>query len=542
MSAGSRTLATRPEATTFQVDDLLDAVRRGRVRLPRFQRGLRWDNRDRFDLLDSVRRGFPVGTLLLWRREAPAGSVEIGRFRADAPMSADALWVVDGQQRITTLVDALLVPESDDGHSLTYSLGDQTFARRGGQMTLFPGVRLPLSVVLDAKNLSRWCQQHQLGDADFDAALELGKRLREYRVPAYVIETDDLDVIRSIFDRTNRAGKRLTSIEVFDALFGGFHPDDDDPLRLVEESEAARSFGGLSRTVLFQCFLAVAGLPLDRDFAQPLDVRREQIPSLAARTREALVRAVSFLTGEARIPAGNLLPYTLPLPVLVKFFDRFPEPHMRNRRLLRRWLWRGIVALSLAGSSVGLRTHVDAVDADESQSVQTLLTLAPRHTRPELFDIGELRAGTAKAAACFCALAAQGPRDLESGDPCLFAEGGRPDHTLTSIPGEERRGLSARFFHPRHGKGALVDTILRATDNALLATHGLTTSAIACLRKGDADGFFAERTRTLQALVNAFFSGLAELGADDSPPLTDLDADDDESTGTVDAALDRGKA
>lgn len=524
MSESPRTLATRPEATTFQVDDLLDHVRRGRVRLPRFQRGLRWENRDRYDLFDSIRRGFPIGTLLLWKRYAPADAVRIGRFYADADERSDALWVVDGQQRITTLVDALVAPAAPEDFPLVYDLNTQRFGPTPRQPSGAPEERLlPVGVVFDSKRLNRWAREHGLPEDDFDEALELGKRLREYRVPAYIIETDDHEVVRGIFDRTNRSGKRLNSIEVFDALFGAFDRGDADPLATLENSEAARRFGGVSRGLLLQCFQAVAGLPLDKDFAQPLEPKRAEIPVLVARTREAFGRAATFLQRDARVPAGELLPYTLPLPVLTKFFDRFPEPNLRNRRLLRRWLWRGIVAMSLAGSSVGLRKHVDAVSDKEAASVQALLALSPKHIRPEMFDVTEMRAGTAKFAACLCALAAQNPRDLETGLPSLFADTGARKLNLTLISGEHARGLAGRFFLPSNTAKTILQSIATSTNELALASHGVSTEMAALLRRGDVRGFFVARTARLDALVQTFFSGLAEAGADDSPALADLD-------------------
>ncbi|WP_346103674.1 type II toxin-antitoxin system HipA family toxin [Nonomuraea maheshkhaliensis] len=45
--------------------------------------------------------------MLVRRRPAPAGTVEIGHLRIEADAVGDAFWVVDGQQRGTSLVGAL---------------------------------------------------------------------------------------------------------------------------------------------------------------------------------------------------------------------------------------------------------------------------------------------------------------------------------------------------------------------------------------------------------------------------------------------------
>ena len=62
-------------------------------------------------LLDSILRGFPAGVFLFWRREAPPARVVLGPWFAEVASSPEAWWVVDGQQRITSLTGTLLHPD-----------------------------------------------------------------------------------------------------------------------------------------------------------------------------------------------------------------------------------------------------------------------------------------------------------------------------------------------------------------------------------------------------------------------------------------------
>jgi hypothetical protein len=118
MAASNRSPSTlldrRPEARTFSVQDLLEAVARGRIRIPSFPRGLKWDRMDARLLLESLYRGYPVGTLLLWETAAPAGEGRIGSLTLPAPPMENALWVVDGQQRIVSLARVLLAADPDE--------------------------------------------------------------------------------------------------------------------------------------------------------------------------------------------------------------------------------------------------------------------------------------------------------------------------------------------------------------------------------------------------------------------------------------------
>jgi hypothetical protein len=94
----------RPKAESIRVEELLQHAQRGRLRLPYFQTGLRWRREHVIELFDSVARGFPIGSLLLWERAAEAVSVNFGALRIEAPEHTNAWMIVDGQQRITTAV------------------------------------------------------------------------------------------------------------------------------------------------------------------------------------------------------------------------------------------------------------------------------------------------------------------------------------------------------------------------------------------------------------------------------------------------------
>ena len=69
-----------PNHRVALISDLVDYAREGALRIPEFQRSFRWGQKDIFDLFDSIRRGYPVGNALLWRREAPAGNVRFGEL------------------------------------------------------------------------------------------------------------------------------------------------------------------------------------------------------------------------------------------------------------------------------------------------------------------------------------------------------------------------------------------------------------------------------------------------------------------------------
>ena len=66
----------------LSIREVLDLVPRGQIRIPAFQRGFVWDPDMVAFLMDSIYKGYPFGSLLLWRtREQLAHERQLGPFR-----------------------------------------------------------------------------------------------------------------------------------------------------------------------------------------------------------------------------------------------------------------------------------------------------------------------------------------------------------------------------------------------------------------------------------------------------------------------------
>jgi Protein of unknown function DUF262 len=518
-------LASRPEARAFQVDHLLRLVTEGRIRIPEFQRGLKWLNQDRLKLFDSILRGYPVGTLLLWKREGVAGAVRVGRHQVNAPHRHDALSVVDGQQRIATLTEAL-IPLDPNKRSIHFDLNEQRFVyeRTAGDDPRY----LPVGIAIDGARLVEWLVRHSSLPTDSRArAVEAGKSLREYQVPAYVVETDEEDTLREIFHRTNRTGRELLEAEVFNALFRAKAKHQPGDLAALARVPVELGFGTIDEAEALNIVLAVAGLPLDRDFTERMDaaLAAEVLPKAAA----ALRQAVTFLQTDAKVPVYALLPYALPLVVLSKFFHEFPEPHPRSRLLLRRWFWRGALAGTLTGATIGMRKHLESVKPGlEEDSVQRLLALAgPEPDEP--IKLVPFQFGTARSKLQCCVLASKRPLSLVDGKLVDFRElfdSDADEKVMRFVPrragnGDASRGLANRLLHPLMPTKKLRAAAAKASEPAL-ESHGVSPRAHSALLAGKLDEFFRLRSATLTNWIDAYFKRQAEWRASDHPSIASL--------------------
>src|SRR3990167_5741161 len=96
--------------TDISVRELVDKVQRGELTLPEMQRRYVWPATRVRDLLDSLYRGYPSGTILVWETDEDIETRELAVRANRTPTTSQKLLLLDGQQRITSL-SAILAGE-----------------------------------------------------------------------------------------------------------------------------------------------------------------------------------------------------------------------------------------------------------------------------------------------------------------------------------------------------------------------------------------------------------------------------------------------
>ena len=360
-------LPRRPEATTFSVEELIEDTRRGRLRIPEFQRPLRWKAAQVIDLFDSIRRGYPVGELLMDRRPAPATRLHLGPMTLDAPAESSALWIVDGQQRLTSLFVTLARTEKQpagDDFAIWYDLDQRTFHRhRGGDA---PPSWIPLNVILDSADLMKFAMRLMQEEREdwFNEAIQLGKAIREFHLPGYIIDQADDQAVRTIFIRLNTKGVSMKEHEVFQALYTS---EGKRPVTSAVDRLEMMNFGRIDEDLFLRCLRILHG-NLDKADTEALVERLDD--DAVQRTEVALRGTIEVLQRAAIVHIG-WLPYRLPLLVIVQLIDRFGVIDSTTTRLAERWIWRGMLTDALGNSSNAAVQSAGSVIAasDDPQAV-----------------------------------------------------------------------------------------------------------------------------------------------------------------------------
>ncbi len=544
------------EALTKSTEDLLNMAEQGRLRLPTFQRTWKWKKEQVKNLFDSLLRGFPAGTLLMWTRAVEAGPIRFGDgnygVTLPGPKLENAWFIVDGQQRLTSLVGTLLhaaqgqATDPNDPFALYFDLERETFEhpqRHQGR----PAHWLPVWVLGDSLRVLDWQNAYPTGPnsrAHIRLAHRVTKAIREYRWPVYIVSHYDEELVRTIFDRTNNGGTPLKKEEIFRSLYSARDDFKEADLTTLQEGLVGKGFGEIPEGWLLKTVVALA----DGDLSRLDDQLRKQDDVRAALedAGPVLERALEFLRADVGIAHLSLLPYRMPLPVLARFFKAHGLDQSLSldvRASLALWLWRGAASGAHQGTSALTRQALGAI-ADHSleESIDGLLAQVAEPALP--FDLGRYDFRRAATKLGCNALLSLGPVDLRDGTPIdigalLEQEGAGafrqivrdkrylPDDADDSAIDLLYR-LANRMFHPieqGNSPWSLLQGIAaqyegRWSDPELasrLATHAIEPGDLRALAQRDASAFLEARSSRIRALVDEWIRARTAAPTADDP-------------------------
>lgn len=523
-----------PRAFSLTVRKLLGHVQAGEVRVPPFQRPLRWGPSDVVKLFDSILKGYPVGSLLFWKQRLPASQeLRIGNAILEVP-EVEGWYIVDGQQRTTALAAALL--DLDHRGKTTWEI---RYDPRLNQFLHGPvdprdlGRQVPLGALGDLRRLSRWLRDCALTDSEQERVEEVQQRLLDYELPAYLMETDDEEALRGVFARLNSTGVRMRADEVFEALLGrgGARTSATRDLAALQRACDLDHFGQPPRPEVLKALLAMSGFdPTSR----LEDLGERAAFSLAAEDEaaEALARTVAFLQAPseaaepgAGIPAYAFLPYPIVFVILAAWFRRFPEPDAATRRGLARWLWRGVATGVHQRAAVSaLRGQLREIDGDMALSLRRLLdAVGPPSTSEWSLDPFHSRHAASRVEMLMLLERTPSDRDGPVSWEALVSSGERIAREI--IPSSAFRKLQEadRKLAQTAANRALLDarhTGLRGVfkswswpgDSAVLESHLIDETAFGLLQKDDLAAFLRHRAARVRVETGRFMGRRAGVG------------------------------
>lgn len=338
---------------------LVDMYKRGELRLPEIQRHYVWQATRVRDLLDSLYRGYPSGSILMWETDEPVPTRDFA-ISQDTNAFAGRKLLLDGQQRLTSLtavlngepvsvrgrkrpIDILFNLEHPDGPPTDIvevesdepslvtpddEISDETDEGEDGEAGIQEKLKRRTFVVSSKALLSQphWISVSEVfrtaNDAEllekagiesfkdprfqkYSDRLKKLRAVRDYQYVVHVLERSmSYEEVTEIFVRVNSLGAKLRSSDLALAQMTSRWPNLLKELEAFqeecEESWFTIDLGQLVRAIVVfatkQClFRSVAGTPI------------ESLKQGWEQAKEGLRYAINFLRTNAGIEDESLL-------------------------------------------------------------------------------------------------------------------------------------------------------------------------------------------------------------------------------------------
>jgi hypothetical protein len=399
------------------ITGLASRVREGRIRLPKFQREFVWSRQQVLDLLDSIARNYPIGSLLLWRSSFNLASDRsiAGLQVASYDGSDDTTYLLDGCQRMSTMCGALYwEPEGDPNTywNLVYDLEEERFLHRA-DLEDPPALQVPLRLLPEPSAFFERIMG--LSGPLQDRARRLFDRFTKYEVAVVTLQGTSLSEVGRIFERVNTRGTPLTTVEFVRAATWTTEFDLLDEIDRVRGALANKHYGRIDRKLLLRAISAAAGLGFaTADIERLPSVEHSALRSAVNETEAAARRAVDFLTTEIGTPTAETLPYPNQLAVVIEVFRQLSRPNSAQYAEIRSWFWRTALSGYCDGwNSRKMAADLEAIKKFARGARRIVVEHPPLSTR--LWMTGQYRRDSARTKAHALMLAAAGPRDLRTG-------------------------------------------------------------------------------------------------------------------------------
>ena len=419
----------QPKPDSKKYSDLISEIQKGIIKIPKFQREFVWSVDKTAKLLDSILKGYPIGTFIFWQTDERINDIKnVGNLEIpDTPEGTKVQYVLDGQQRITSLFAAYLgaqIQKTGEKKVTHYSdivvNLDKNISENDDQVITAEPTGEKFISLYDVLNFS-FKKSKELSDRFSEDELETinaySTAFKTYEFSTVILRKEDIDSAIEVFTRINTSGQTLTLFEIISAKTYDEEQKFDMQAKwedFIEELKDIR-YEGISSTVILSLLSLVLSRTKECKRKTILALDKQAIINNWDLAISALKDSVDYFRTTYRIPVSQLLPYD---SLLVSFGYFFllnkGKPGPFQRKCLEEFFWR--MSLSYRYSS-----------SAESRLAQDIrrIDLILRNERPDYGDINvylnspkslidtNFSAVNSYCKAVLCLLAYQEPKDFQ---------------------------------------------------------------------------------------------------------------------------------
>jgi uncharacterized protein with ParB-like and HNH nuclease domain len=367
----SQQISIRPDKN--RLSEYILNFEKGNLQVPAFQRDFVWNNEKKLDLFDSIKKGYPIGSVLLWQPNFEKeedyerfGGEKLGAYEIPK-RNQNSFYILDGFQRLSTLIGCLLHPDKarnkgiirDDKEwfkefNIVYNLQDEIFEiNRSKDFNNLKKYQIPIYKLVDGKEFFQF--QKNLFEEDDKTSQDYIERYEEISLIFQTYELPNINAFGGsiteavdIFQRLNSTGAPITTDWVISALAYGkdrnyhFATEIDS---LLENSLSLYNFENIKRDIILQCitnsFGGVYFDQLSKNSNKKLEelVKREDFISITKKTFLAIEKTSKFFFENLYVLDSKYIPYNNQFIFINDFFSRIDNPTDNQLIELKKWFW-----------------------------------------------------------------------------------------------------------------------------------------------------------------------------------------------------------
>ena len=403
-------------------NNLIANIEQGQIKIPQFQRKFVWSIEETAGLIDSILKGYPIGTFIIWETNDRLRSIRnIGNFQfPDTPDGNTVQYVLDGQQRMTSLYVALRGAKlkDDNGQITDYSeIYVNLTAKSGDPLVLtdktgYQDAQIIRFVDLLNGSLSLLLSKYKDYIDEIDA---YRKAVQTYQFSKIDVKNAPIEVATEIFTRINIGGKPLTLFEIMAAKTYDEAKKFDlsEKYDTLVENLSNVDYDTISSSTVLQAVSVCLVKECTRKSI--LNLEKQKFIDIWPQVESAFESAVDYLRSFYKIPVSQLLPYdALLVPFTYYFFHHKDIPAGLQQDLLQDYFWRCVLTSRFSSAAETKLTQdvkqIDKILNDEQPVYDVPIDISAEFIR----NHGYFSAGSAFIKGMLCLLAYQQPVSFQN--------------------------------------------------------------------------------------------------------------------------------
>ena len=353
-------ISIKPEREYLR--EIATKLEEGTYAIPAFQRDYVWKKNQILDLFDSISKGYPIGSIILWKPKdldiPPVRDVLTEKISNEIKPE---YYILDGRQRTTTFYGCVTdKKDKPEEFQLYYDLDEDSFVyknKRNRKKNIYEVSKIydtftMLGLLQDIMSSGLTEEKTKLY---INRIKEINTILQTYEIGEMIIENCTLDESSTVFSRINSEGTDISKMAMLQALT---YKNKESVLVSEEIAEITRNlseygFGGIKSDDILNCCYTYIGHNFYENKVLEF-LKKADMATVFTPLKKDINKAVEFLYRRCGVIDYKVLPYTRQLTATHLFFKTIENPTEKQLYELEKWFFYTTYQQMFQNSSLGV--------------------------------------------------------------------------------------------------------------------------------------------------------------------------------------------